>query len=168
MEDEIGILDVLHDFFETERVFYGVVRFLEGTTRNNLVAAHMRNTGIALDILRTYMVDPSQTMVMNIDLSGNALRNFLDPVPVVPSRDEVSRATDTAVDVTNTVCAICQESVTTATRIRQCGHCFHGDCIGQWLAMNPRCPVCRHDIRNPLTDERRINENEDNRVHPNE
>jgi hypothetical protein len=34
-----------------------------------------------------------------------------------------------------------------ATRIRHCGHCFHSGCIGEWFSMNPRCPVCRHDIR---------------------
>lgn len=149
LEDEDSVLDVLREIFETERVFYGTVRFLEGQTRNHIVAAQLRNTAVALQILRMFMDRPAhpQSLVMNIDLSGNVLRNFLDPVPVVATRDQIVDATETGVAVTNTNCAICQESVTSATRLRACGHCFHSECIDQWLGMNTRCPVCRHDIR---------------------
>ena len=149
LEDEDSVLDVLREIFETERVFYGTVRFLEGQTRNHIVAAQLRNTAVALQILRMFMDRPAQpqSLVMNIDLSGNVLRNFLDPVPVVATRDQIADATETGVAVTNTNCAICQESVTSATRLRACGHCFHSECIDQWLGMNTRCPVCRHDIR---------------------
>lgn len=149
LEDEDSVLDVLREIFETERIFYGTVRFLEGQTRNHVVAAHLRNTGLALQILRMFMDRPApqQSVVMNIDLSGNVLRNFLDPVPVVPSAQQIANATETNVAVTNTNCAICQEPVTSATRLRACGHCFHSECIDQWLGMNTRCPMCRHDIR---------------------
>lgn len=149
LEDEDSVLDVLREMFETERTFYGTVRFLEGQTRNHIVAAQMRNTAVALQILRMFMERPAhpQSLVMNIDLSGNVLRNFLDPVPVVPTREQIASATETGVSVANTNCAICQEAVTSATRLRTCGHCFHSDCIDQWLGMNTRCPVCRHDIR---------------------
>jgi len=149
LEEEDSVLDVIREIFETERIFYGTVRFLEGQTRNHVVAAHLRNTGLALQILHTFMQRPApqHSLVMNIDLSGNALRNFLDPVPVVPSAAQIAAATETNVVVANTNCAICQESVTSATRLRSCGHCFHRDCIDQWLGINTRCPVCRHDIR---------------------
>ena len=149
LEEEDSVLDVIREIFETERVFYGTVRFLEGQTRNHIVAAHLRNTNLALQILRVFMdrPAPAQSVVMNIDLSGNVLRNFLDPVPVVASAQQIANATETNVVVANTVCAICQEGVTSATRLRTCGHCFHSDCIDQWLGINTRCPVCRHDIR---------------------
>lgn len=150
--DEYTVLDAVHDVMQTERTFYQTVRFLDGHTRNHIVAAQLRNTSVALDILRRYIAQPptrTTTMVMNIplamDISGN---NFFDPVPVVPSREQIAAGTENHIGVpAGTVCAICQDSVTCATRIRHCGHSFHSGCIDQWLQMNPRCPVCRHDIR---------------------
>jgi len=150
MEDEDTVLDVLRELFETERTFYGTVRFLDGQTRNHIVAAQLRNTGLALQILRSFMDRPAQpqSLVMNIDLSGNVLRNFLEPVPVVPTREELAAGTETGVAMRHTeTCAICQDTIAQGTRLRNCGHCFHADCIDQWLGMNTRCPVCRHDIR---------------------
>lgn len=149
LEDEDSVLDVLREIFETERSFYGTVRFLEGQTRNHVVAAHLRNTGLALQILRTFMDRPAQpaSLVMNIDLSGNMLRNFLDPVPVVASHAQIVAGTEVGVTLTNETCSICRDVITQGTRLRNCGHCFHSDCIDQWLGMNTRCPVCRHDIR---------------------
>jgi predicted Zn-ribbon and HTH transcriptional regulator len=149
LEDEDTVLDVLREIFETERSFYTTVRFLEGQTRNHVVAAHLRNTNLALQIVRSFMDRPvpQHSLVMNIDLSGNVLRNFLDPVPVVPSAAQIAASTERNVVVTNATCAICQEAVTTATRLRGCGHCFHDACINEWLGMNTRCPNCRHDIR---------------------
>lgn len=149
LEDEDTVLDVLREIFETERTFYGTVRFLEGQTRNHIVAAQMRNTGLALQILRTFMERPAQpaSVVMNIDLSGNILRNFLDPVPVVATPAQIAAATETHVPMANETCSICRDTMTTGTRLRNCGHGFHADCIDQWLGMNTRCPVCRNDIR---------------------
>ena len=163
MDDEISVLDVLRDIFDTERTFYGTVRFLDGQTRNHIVAAQLRNTGLALQILRTFMDRPAQpqSLVMNIDLSGNILRNFLDPVPVIPTREELAAGTETGVTFnSNETCSICQDSVVHGTRLRNCGHCFHTDCIDQWLGMNTRCPMCRHDIRERSAYAARANRNQ--------
>jgi hypothetical protein len=143
------VLDILHEIFETERTFYQMYRFLDTNSRNHLLAAHMRNTSSALAILRIFMAQPQQTtMVMNIPINLDASGNFFDPVPVVPTREQIAAATETHRGVpANTTCAICQDEVTCATRIRACGHNFHAACIDQWFQMNPRCPVCRHDIR---------------------
>lgn len=172
MEDYDGdytVLNVLRDILSTEESFYRITRFLDGRTRNHVVAAHLRNTNLMLSVLHTYMTRPqTQTtrMVVNIplDISGN----FFDPVPIVPTATQIRAATDTHVGVTDTVCSICQEPVTCATRIRTCGHCFHGSCIDQWLSMNPRCPVCRHDIREPLSTIQTDTHNEDRSVHSDE
>ena len=147
---ETSFLDVLREIFETERIFYGSIRFLDGHTRNHVVAAHLRNTGVALQILRTIVerpIPPPQSLVMNIDLSGNVLRNFFDPIPVLATPTQIARATETGVAMAGETCSICREGIATGTRLRACGHCFHADCINQWLGMNTRCPVCRHDIR---------------------
>ena len=155
-QEETTVLDTLREIFVTERAFYNVVRFLDGGTRNHVVAAHLRNVSSAMHILRLSLERPAvpTTMVMNIDLSGNVLRNtsFFDPVPVVPTQAQIAAGTEMHVGMpANTTCPICQETMTCATRLRSCGHSFHGQCISQWLGMNTRCPVCRHDIREPLT-----------------
>lgn len=159
MEDEFyeehTPLDVLHDIMESDRTFFNGVRFLGGQSRDALISMHMRNTNVALNILRDQMrnsppssAPPTTTrMVFNfpLDISGNSA--FFDPVPVIPTRAQIDAGVDRHIGVTETVCSICQENVTCATRIRGCGHCFHDQCIQQWFSMNPRCPMCRHDVR---------------------
>jgi hypothetical protein len=150
--EENTVLDVLHDIMESDRTFFNGVRFLGGQSRDALISMHMRNTNIALNTLRDQMraAPPAATttrMVLNfpLDVSGNAA--FFDPVPIAPTRTQIDAGVDRHVGVTETVCSICQENVTCATRIRGCGHCFHDQCIQQWFTMNPRCPMCRHDVR---------------------
>jgi hypothetical protein len=161
MEDEFyeehTALDVLHDIMESDRIFFNGIRFLGGQSRDALIASHLRNTSSALTILREHETRnalpprPVTTtrMVLNfpLDISGNSA--FFDPVPVVPTQTQINAGIDRHIGVTDTVCSICQEAVTCASRIRGCGHCFHDQCIAQWLSMNPRCPMCRFDIRDP-------------------
>ena len=153
MEDDPSPLAVLRELLITDRVFYETIRLLEGHTRNQVVAGQLRNSGLALQILRTAIDQPTPSLVMNIDLSGNVLRNFLDPVPVVATYAQVVAGTETGVLVSGPTeaCSICRDPLVTATRIRACGHCFHAECINQWFGVNTRCPVCRHDIRTQAT-----------------
>lgn len=154
MAEEIDVLDVIAGISETDRTFYTNIRYLDSATRNNVVSAHLRNTREALGLIRNYMDPPpmrtpvrAQRMVFNIPLTFDTSGNFFDPVPVYPSAQQIAAAVETRVTLSDTTCAICQEAVTLGTRIRHCGHSFHGTCIGQWFTLNPRCPVCRHDIR---------------------
>lgn len=148
MSGDYDILDIVNNVLETERAFYNTIRFLEGGTRNNLIAAHMRNMSQILNIVRNYQTtEQRQSVVLNIPIRMDASGNFFDNVPVVPTAEQIRAGTESHIAVTDTTCSICQTEVTCATRIRGCGHCFHGDCIAQWFTMNPRCPMCRHDIR---------------------
>lgn len=165
MSGERDVLDLLHDILENERTFYSVVRFLDSGTRNNLVAAHMRNTGVELGLLRQFM-SSSATVTLNIPLGGlDTSGNFFDAVPVVPTPAQIDAAVDRHVNSPETNCAICQEAVPCATRIRACGHCFHHQCIAQWFSMNTRCPVCRHDIRDLQRGSANVNNAQSSRVY---
>ena len=177
-EEEYTVLNAIRDLTMTDRAFFSMVRFLDGSSRNNIVAAHLRNTNQAFASLRMAAIASStqptrtESIVMNIPLntlldpSGNFMRNFLEPVVVVPTREQIAAATEAHVNVPDTTCTICQEPVECATRIRHCGHCFHSQCISEWFTMNTRCPVCRHDIRNlQRSSERSSN---DSRVHTDE
>jgi hypothetical protein len=168
MSEERDVLDLLHEILETDRAFYNIVRFLDSATRNHVIAANMRNTNAALGLLRTYMAIPAVTnVVMNIPLDASS--NFFDPVPVVPTPAQIDAAVERHVGVpSETTCSICQETVNCATRIRHCGHCFHEACIREWFSQNPRCPMCRHDIRNLQPSRRVVNTDEGLRVHADE
>ncbi|RVX04092.1 putative RING-H2 finger protein ATL69 [Vitis vinifera] len=44
-------------------------------------------------------------------------------------------------------CPICLSEYQPKDTIRtipECNHCFHVDCVDEWLKMNPTCPVCRN------------------------
>lgn len=155
--DELTTLDVLQDILATDRAFFQTIRFLDSQTRNHVIAGHLRNTSAAYRILDTFQRQPARTtMVMNIPITMDLSGSFFDPVPVVPSRAQIEAAIESHVGVpTGTMCAICQEEVSCATRLRTCGHLFHGSCIDQWFQLNPRCPVCRDDIRGLQTPPRR-------------
>jgi len=85
-----------------------------------------------------------------IDPTHNA--NFNDPVPVVPTNDQLDAGTVSITAIMNLegACAVCQDSMSsgqTVRRINRCGHAFHTTCIDTWFQRNVHCPVCRHDIR---------------------
>jgi hypothetical protein len=155
-DEDYTMLDAIRDITETDRAFFNIVRFLDGNTRNHLVAAQLRNTNTAYQLLRQR--PRQENIVMNIplanlfDTSGNFMRNFMDPVPVMPNREQIRGATHiVTMPPPDTQCSICQEDITGVhTCLRHCNHRFHHACIGQWFEMNPRCPVCRHDIRESL------------------
>lgn len=168
------MLDAIRDITETDRAFFNIVRFLDGNTRNHIVAAHLRNTSIAYQLLRQRPAARQENVVMNIPLaslldpSGSFMRNFMEPVPVMPTREQIRDATTILTTVPpDTQCSICQEAIAGVhTCIRHCSHRFHQDCIHQWFEVNPRCPVCRHDIRDLQTNTRNITN--DNSVHSDE
>lgn len=174
MENEdYTMLDAIRDITETDRAFFNIVRFLDGTTRNHLVAAQLRNTNMAYQLLRQRPAAPRQeSIVMNIPLaslmdpSGNFMRSFMEPVPVMPTREQIRDASHILTTAPlDTQCSICQEDITGVhTRLRDCNHRFHQACIGQWFEVNPRCPVCRHDIRESLQTNHANNDN-DSSVH---
>lgn len=175
-ETEYSVLDTIRDLTLTDRAFFNTIRFLDGNTRNHIVAAQLRNTNQAYQLLRTYMArpPPQDTVVMNIPLgtlldpSGNFMRNFMDPVPIVATPAEIRAGTQIVTTAPHdTTCSICQEDIGGVhTRIQSCSHCFHSRCIHEWFTMNTRCPVCRHDIRDLRPNDDTIHN--DNRVYSDE
>lgn len=80
--------------------------------------------------------------------------NFMDPVVVRPTREQINAATEVIVlaEALEGSCAICQdrmEAQNPTRKINACGHSFHTECIDTWFERSVSCPVCRHDIRDP-------------------
>ncbi|KAI4331092.1 hypothetical protein MLD38_029315 [Melastoma candidum] len=56
------------------------------------------------------------------------------------------------------VCTVCLSMFNAGERIRvlpDCKHSFHAECIDEWLALNPTCPVCRTRVVSILQKESR-------------
>lgn len=47
-------------------------------------------------------------------------------------------------DATCSICLSEYEPKETLRTIPPCQHCFHADCIDEWLKLNGTCPVCRN------------------------
>lgn len=158
------VLGVFRDMLATNRVFYSTLRF-SGHQYGNMVREHYAQNAAMLRIAQTIVSmslaretrrataqtqalpprDNDVVYTMNIPLGS--LAQFLDPIAVIPTAAQITAATETFHAEDGTTCSICQDEVTTSTRIRRCGHRFHANCISQWFSMNPRCPMCRADIR---------------------
>ena len=149
--DDPNVLDILGEMYTTEREFYNVLRFLNAQTRNNALMIHQRINERTLLLLNRYLnirEREPRRIVMNIPLNLNDANGFWDTVNVAPTPQQIERAVERmAVPPQDTSCSICQEALSGGTRIRHCGHFFHGNCINEWFEINSRCPVCRYDIR---------------------
>lgn len=94
--------------------------------------------------------------LLNLALIGggttNLASNFMDPVVVRPTREQINAATSVVVlsEALEANCAICQdrmEAQNPTRKINVCGHSFHKECIDTWFERSVSCPVCRHDVR---------------------
>ena len=115
------------------RFFINELCYLE--LSNRIFQNHIRNSNAA---------NAAATL-----LSLNIPANFMEPVTVRPTAEQITNGTETVEDILpGTMCAVCQESVTeNALKIVHCNHTYHRNCLESWFTMSPRCPVCRHDIR---------------------
>lgn len=90
-----------------------------------------------------------------MDVGGNTL---WPDVQVSPTLEQIEAGSDFVdpIDVpVETVCAVCMEhdrrgEFNTPWRRLDCNHEFHQPCIDQWYNQSVHCPVCRHDIREPI------------------
>jgi hypothetical protein len=87
---------------------------------------------------------------------SNLFRNFFDPVVIYPTPSQIETATRRVryCDIISPINRSCPISMDTfndndmVTIIRHCGHIFKPEELNTWFRSNCRCPVCRYDIRN--------------------
>jgi hypothetical protein len=148
-----SVLPLLRDIVHSETQFFNRVVELPEAVRNRAIANRSRQTLLMLDVVRI-LVDPPPTRSIvprgqfTIDLTQDILRTFHEPVAVVPTATQISAAVElNTTPPAGELCAICQDTMATSTRLTQCRHYFHHSCITQWFGTSVRCPVCRNDIR---------------------
>ena len=79
--------------------------------------------------------------------------SMLSPVRISPSQNQIDNAVELYSYNSNEPrnCPIDREPIRRGdrvARIRHCGHIFRRASILTWFEHNPRCPLCRYDIRN--------------------
>jgi hypothetical protein len=109
---------------------------------------------VANALLRLLQLPPT-SLTQNYVTSTRTMDHFLQPVPVRPTADQIAENTTLGNLVSDTehTCAICQETLAPeqeGRKLNACSHWFHRGCIDTWLKTNVHCPVCRHDIREPM------------------
>lgn len=147
-----GVIAVIRELLEADNAFFRVATILPEPIRSRVIGNRARMTSDIIGLMRLILEPPTATQrfVVNIPLregdwpNGNA--NYED-VPIVPTPAQLTAALEHDVAFHDSTCAICQDTLETGTRLRNCRHNFHTSCITNWFAMNPRCPVCRDDVR---------------------
>ena len=122
----------------TSRFFLNELCYLE--VANRIFQNHIRNQSVTA----------AATL-----LSLNIPTNFMDPVVVRPSAEQIATATESVPQpLPDTTCPICQDPLTNnAIRIVHCNHTYHQSCLDSWFTMSVRCPVCRYDVRGGQTNQ---------------
>lgn len=142
------ILDILHDLIASDRSFYSSPVFaLPDPLRGRTLLNQSRTTGAILDLVRMMYVTAIREEAGPRFVVTIPVPDFED-VPVVATEAQINASMTAVHDLVETSCSICQDTLTTGSRLL-CSHLFHTSCIRNWFQMNSRCPVCRHDIRDP-------------------
>ena len=111
-------------------------------------SSQLLTTQLLTSLLRLNPLRPLST-------GGASLDAFLQPVVVRATEEQIQANTTVGnlVSDEDHACAICQDTLQPeqeGRKLNACGHWFHRSCIDTWLEGNVHCPVCRHDIREPI------------------
>jgi hypothetical protein len=144
----IGVIAVVRELIEADTIFFRLAVALPEPMRTRVMGNRARMNQDVLSIMRMTLEPPTtQRFVVHVPLDPPQGADWSEPVRVTPSVNQLSLAVEHNVDIDDTNCAVCQDSVSTGTRLRNCGHVFHRACIMNWFDMSSRCPVCRDDVR---------------------
>jgi hypothetical protein len=142
------VLELLEQMIEGRNQFFNRGGIVPHNQRAAMMSRFMLNEVCYLEMINRIFQHHSRNQlastILTFALPNN---NFSDPVAVVPTQAQITSSLENIVSTTAN-CAICQDAISSGgCRIRQCGHVYHRSCILSWFALNVRCPVCRHDIR---------------------
>jgi hypothetical protein len=110
-------------------------------------------TGAQPSFLQSLLIIPPPANQANRARVEATLREFFEPVPIVPTQEQIASSSvlyNSIDDSEEARCSICQDDIRFGEEVRSlihCDHFFHRSCIDLWLQSSVRCPLCRHDIR---------------------
>mmetsp|Transcript_21213 Transcript_21213/g.27395 ORF Transcript_21213/g.27395 Transcript_21213/m.27395 type:complete len:234 (-) Transcript_21213:179-880(-) len=73
-------------------------------------------------------------------------QKYIDEIPTETFCTDCSKP---HADDSEVKCLVCQHEYENQEKLRRlpCGHCFHSECVDQWLLQTDLCPYCRTSIR---------------------
>lgn len=150
MEEEI--LELLNELATGKTAFLSsTMNRMPYADRTNAFNRFMTNEFVYLQLANNILRNMNRSTDNSAVVTFTIPSTFSDPVVVRPNQLQIDSALQT-VENSSATCAICQDSVSfDGVKIRHCNHEFHRSCISNWFAINVRCPVCRHDIRDPVS-----------------
>eukprot|EP01012_Entosiphon_sulcatum_P032041 TRINITY_DN40781_c0_g1_i1.p1 TRINITY_DN40781_c0_g1~~TRINITY_DN40781_c0_g1_i1.p1 ORF type:complete len:1016 (-),score=159.84 TRINITY_DN40781_c0_g1_i1:9-3056(-) len=115
---------------------------------------HLRDKAVALLVILT---PENAEVISRPDLPERLCRNLRE-LTFQEAEHEVAEATEQATPGATDACVVCQEDYTSGETVTEfvCGHCFHTDCLRQWLVNSLDCPCCRMPITAALHDPKQL------------
>ena len=114
-------------------------------------AMYRRRDQLTRQFLETevaYMDTMVRQQPVTITFPINIPANFMEPVPVLPTQQQIANEVLDHISSSQQTCSICQDSIVSdGVKLRVCQHVYHRSCIQTWFGASVRCPVCRRDIR---------------------
>lgn len=91
---------------------------------------------------------------IRVSQTQTILNDFLQTLlpQLHPSRSDtqsIEQGTLTLTAITESECAICQDTITIGQPVRMIRHCthrFHQGCLDPWLQNHTTCPTCRYNL----------------------
>jgi hypothetical protein len=155
MDEEVDILEIINNLVDTRGQFFSrCFNGIQHENRFNGLNMFLSSERLYIELLdRIHRSQTRQNLVANIITwtaeAPQVPPGFTSSVRVIASPEQIASSIE-SIPSSHSNCAICQDSITSgASRIRQCGHEYHESCLSSWFTMSVRCPVCRHDIREP-------------------
>ncbi|KAK6117699.1 hypothetical protein DH2020_048551 [Rehmannia glutinosa] len=119
-------------------------RSVNSTVIDRIINRHRRRHHPIMEF--SVMVAPQPTTTTISGLDGPTIESY--PKTILGESRRLPKPDDN-------VCSICLSEYLpkeTLRSIPECQHCFHAECIDEWLRLNGSCPVCRNSPKNsPLT-----------------
>ncbi|KAJ4875715.1 RING/U-box superfamily protein [Raphanus sativus] len=124
-------------------VLFGVVCFVYSKINACIKRRHL----ISHPEINNTQAHSSQSSIMIKGLDGSTIESY--PKIVLGESKRLPKIDD----VTCAICLSEYEPKETLRTIPLCQHCFHADCIDEWLKLNGTCPVCRNSPDQILSSE---------------
>ena len=150
----VAVINVVRELIEADIIFFRLAVALPEPMRTRVIGNRSRMTQDVLSLMRLTLEPATEPQRFVVHLPANLGEgaDWAEPVRVTPSVDQLTTALEHDVNTHDANCAVCQDTVSSGTRLRQCGHVFHRACIMNWFEMSSRCPVCRDDVREQRAD----------------
>lgn len=127
--------------------------YVYNTRREAITEQFLLNESAYLDLIGRVVSFTNVPITLTFPITMPA-SNFLDPVAIYPTAQQISAEIQEYMSPSQQNCAICQDPITSdGCQLRTCGHPYHTSCIRTWFNASARCPICRRDIREDPQDQ---------------